>query len=176
MIQVNKSSWSQFNQAVCGLRFLYSITLSRPWVVQSVPYGKRAKSLPTVLGQEEVNRLIACVDHLKHRAVLLTLYSAGLRLTEATNLKAQHIDSERMQIKSVKGKGNRDRFVPLSPRLLQVLREYWKENKPTDFLLPGKTPDVPLHGATIQICCTSCPEALRVQGFMEVGVSADMVA
>ncbi len=114
MIQVNKSSWSQFNQAVCGLRFLYSITLSRPWVVQSVPYGKRPKSLPTVLGQEEVNRLIACVDHLKHRAVLLTLYSAGLRLTEATNLKAQHIDSERMQIKVVKGKGNRDRFVPLA--------------------------------------------------------------
>ncbi|MFN7894081.1 MAG: tyrosine-type recombinase/integrase [Pirellula sp.] len=65
-----------------------------------------------------------CVDHLKHRAVLLTLYSAGLRLTEATNLKAQHIDSQRMQIKIVKGKGNRDRFVPLSPRLLHVLREY----------------------------------------------------
>ena len=110
MIQVNKSSCSQFNQAVCGLRFLYSITLSRPWVVQSVPYGKRPKSLPTVLGQEEVNRLIGCVDHLKHRAVLLTLYSAGLRLTEATNLKAQNIDSQRMQIKIVKGKGNRDRL------------------------------------------------------------------
>jgi site-specific recombinase XerC len=109
--------------------------------------------LPTVLGQEEVNRLIGCVDHLKHRAVLLTLYSAGLRLTEATNLKAQNIDSQRMQIKIVRGKGNRDRFVPLSPRLLHVLLEYWIAAKPTDFLFPGKTPNVPLHGATIQICC-----------------------
>lgn len=184
MIQVNKSSWSQFNQAVCGLRFLYSITLSRPWVVQSVPYGKRPKSLPTVLGQEEVNRLIGCVDHLKHRAVLLTLYSAGLRLTEATNLKAQNIDSQRMQIKIVKGKGNRDRFVPLSPRLLQVLREYWIAAKPTDFLFPGKTPNVPLHGATIQICCKMAaakahinkhvtPHTLRhsfATGLLEAGV------
>ena len=90
---------------------------------------------------------------LKHRAVLLTLYSAGLRLSEATNLKAQHIDSEHMQLKVVKGKGGRDRFVPLSPRLLQVLREYWKSSRPTDYLFPGKTLDVPLHGATIQICC-----------------------
>ena len=117
-----KKSWSQFNQAVCGLRFFYSVTCKRDWVVKHIPFGHTPKSLPTVLGSEEVARLIACVRVPKHRAVLLTLYAAGLRLTEATNLKIQDIDSARMQLKVVLGKGRKDRYVPL-------------------------------HGATIQICC-----------------------
>ncbi len=86
MIQVKQCSWSSFNQAVCGLRFLYTFTLPRPWVVQMIPFGNRPKRLPVVLGQEEVRRLIECVTHAKHRAVLLTLYAAGVRLSEATHL------------------------------------------------------------------------------------------
>ena len=87
MIQVNESSWSQFNQAVCALRFLYSVTIPRDWAVPMIPFGKRPKKLPTVLGQDEVHDLIQCVTHPKHRAVLVTLYAAGLRLNEATHLK-----------------------------------------------------------------------------------------
>jgi len=154
MIQVKKSSWSQFNQAVCGLRFLYSITLSRPWTVQSIPYGKRPKTLPTVLGQEEVHRLIQCTTNPKHRAVIITLYAAGLRLTEATSLTVRQIDSQRMQLKVIRGKGGKDRFVPISPRLLDELRNYWKLGKPTNYIFPGLTPDTPLSSATIQKACT----------------------
>ncbi len=142
------------------------------------------KKLPVVLGQEEVLRLIECVTVPKHRAVLLTLYAAGLRLSEATNLKLPDIDSERMQLRIIQAKGHKDRYVPLSPRLLSELREYWKIVKPTQYLFPGKTDDVPLSGATIQRTCKMAtaqshikkivtPHALRhsfATGLLEAGV------
>ena len=131
LIEVKKASWSSFNQAVCGLRFLYQTTLPRPWVVQHIPFGKRPKKLPTVLGAEEVSLLIACVPVLKYRMVLLTLYAAGLRLSEATHLQIADIDSARMQLKVLHGKGNKQRLVPFSPRLLQELRSYWKQTRST---------------------------------------------
>jgi site-specific recombinase XerD len=150
MIQVNESSWSQFNQAVCALRFLYTVTIPRDWVVQMIPFGKRPKKLPTVLGQEEVHDLIQCVSNIKHRTVMMTLYAAGLRLAEATHLKLPDVDSGRMMLKINGGKGGKDRYVPISPRLLTELRTYWKSERPSNFLFPGKTPDVPLSGATVQ--------------------------
>jgi hypothetical protein len=91
LIEERKASWSAFNQAVCGLRFLYRVTLPRPWVVQQVPFGKRPKRLPSVLGSEEVSQLLACVPLLKHRTILLTLYAAGLRLSEASHLRLADI-------------------------------------------------------------------------------------
>ncbi len=153
MIQEKKCSWSSYNQAVCGLRFLYTYTLPRPWGVEMIPFGKRPKKLPVVLGQEEVHRLIQCVTHPKHRAVLLTLYAAGLRLSEATNLKLPDIDSERMQLRILQAKGAKDRYVPLSPRLLAELRAYWKIDRPPNYLFPGKIPNVPLSSATVQKAC-----------------------
>ena len=105
LIEERKASWSAFNQAVCGLRFLYRVTLPRPWVVQQVPFGKRPKRLPSVLGSEEVSQLLACVPLLKHRTVLLTLYAAGLRLSEASHLQLRDIDGPRMQIHITNGKG-----------------------------------------------------------------------
>ena len=184
MIKVNESSWSQFNQAVCALRFLYSVTVPRTWAVQMIPFGKRPKKLPAVLGQDEVHDLIQCVTVPKHRAVLLTLYSAGLRLAEATNLKLRDIDSQRMQLKVNGGKGGKDRYVPISQRLLEELRTYWKTVRPSNYLFPGKTDDVPLSGATIQRTCkmaaaqarinkTVTPHTLRhsyATGLLEAGV------
>jgi site-specific recombinase XerD len=93
------------------------------------------------------------VTNPKHRAVLLTLYAAGLRLSEATNLKLPDIDSERMQLRILQAKGRKDRYVPLSPRLLTELRAYWKLERPAQFLFPGKTDQVPLSSATIQKAC-----------------------
>lgn len=162
MIQVNQASWSQFNQAVCALRFLYTVTIPRDWAVVMIPFGKRAKKLPTVLGQDEVHDLIQCVTQPKHRAVLLTLYAAGLRLAEATNLKIPDIDSGRMQLKINAGKGGKDRYVPISPRLLEELRTYWKIQRPSNYLFPGKTPDVPLSGATIQKACKLAAAQARI--------------
>ena len=153
LVHEKKASWSSFNQAVCGLRFLYEVTLQRPWTVQHIPFGKKPKKLPTVLGDEEVARLLACLRNHKHRTVLTVCYAAGLRLSEATHLKAAHIDSGRMQIRVANGKGNKERLVPLSPRLLSELRGYWKATRPSNYLFPGKTPDVPLSGTTIQKAC-----------------------
>ena len=162
LIQVNQASWSQFNQTGCALRFLYSVTIPRPWVVEMIPFGKRPKRLPTVLGQEEVHDLIQCVAHPKHRTILLTLYAAGLRLAEATHLRLPDIDSQRMQLKINAGKGGKDRYVPMSPRLLEALRTYWKLERPSDYLFPGKTCDVPLSSATVQKACKLAAAQARI--------------
>ncbi|MFM7831497.1 MAG: tyrosine-type recombinase/integrase, partial [Planctomycetaceae bacterium] len=153
LIEKRKCSWSSFNQAVCGLRFLFRTTFPRDWVVSMVPFGKRPKRLPQVLSGEEVSRLIACIDNRKHRTFLLTLYSTGMRLSEAAHLKIADVDSQRMQLRIASGKGAKERRVPLSPRLLTELREYWKQYRPSDYLFPGKTADVPFAATTIQKVC-----------------------
>ena len=88
---------------VCGLRFLYRFTIPRDWHVEMIPVGKRPKKLPLVLGQDDAARLIQCTTNLKHRTVLLTLFAAGLRLSEATHLKVADIDSQRMQLRVMQG-------------------------------------------------------------------------
>lgn len=150
LVNEKKASWSSFNQAVCGLRFLYEVTLRKNWAVRHIPFGKRPKKLPVVLSDQEASRLLECVENRKHRAVLMTCYGAGLRLREATHLQIKHIDGVRQQLHIVAGKGRKERFVPASPRLLQELREYWKLGRPQQFLFPGKTPDRPLSSTTIQ--------------------------
>lgn len=153
LIKERNVGWSSFNQAVCGLRFLYRHTFPRQWVVEMVPFGKRPKTLPEVLSGEEVSRLIECVSNIKHRCFLLTLYSAGLRLNEAARLTIPDIDSQRMQLRVACGKGAKERRVPLSPRLLSELREYWKKYRPPQYLFAGRTSDVPLAPTTIQKVC-----------------------
>lgn len=153
LIRERKVGWSSFNQAVCGLRFLYRHTFPREWVVKMVPFGKKPKTLPEVLSGDEVARLIECVRNIKHRSFLLTLYSTGLRLNEAARLTIPDIDSQRMQLKVASGKGAKERRVPLSPRLLAELREYWKQYRPPHYLFPGRTNDVPLAPTTIQKVC-----------------------
>jgi len=150
LVNEKKVSWSSFNQAVCGLRFLYETTLQRPWAVRHIPFGKRPKKLPVVLSNEEASRLLQCIDNPKHRAVILTSYAAGLRLREATHLRVADIDGNRAQIRICCGKGSKERIVPASPRLLSELREYWKLTRPRNYLFPGRTPDVPLSSATVQ--------------------------
>ena len=118
LVQGLKVSWSSFNQAVCGLRFLYRTTLPRPWHFTMTPFGKRPKRLPAVLCGDEVDQLLQCVTCLKHRMLLLTLYVAGLRLSEGAALTIHDIDSKRMLIRVACGKGQKERLVPLSPRLL----------------------------------------------------------
>ncbi len=150
MINKRKLGWSSFNQAVCGLRFLYRITLPRSWKVSMIPFGKRPKKLPAVLSGQEVHELLQCVRSLKHRTFLLTLYAAGLRLSEAANLTIPDIDSSRMLLQIHSGKGQKDRLVPLSPRLLHELREYWKQVRSPRYLFPGRTFEAPLSSTTIQ--------------------------
>ncbi len=133
---------------------------------------------------EEVTSLLSCVKSLKHRTLLLTLYAAGLRISEGAALTIADIDSRRMQLRIAFGKGAKERLVPLSPRLLTELREYWKEVRSPKYLFPGKTFDVPLNSATIQKTCKAAvqqagilknvtPHTLRhsyATGLLEAGV------
>ena len=162
LVTVKKASWSRFNQSVCGLRFLYEVTLQKPWTVKHIPFGKRPKTLPTVLGDEEVQRLLSCISYDKHRLVLLVCYAAGLRLSEATHIKLGDIDGERSMLHIRSGKGRKDRYVPISPRLLNELRSYWKLQRPTDYLFAGKTPNVPLSTATVQKTCKMAAAQARI--------------
>ncbi len=162
LVNEKKVSWSSFNQAVCGLRLLYNITLGKDWTVKHIPFGKRPKKLPTVLSDEEACRLLNSIDHPKHHAVLLTCYAAGLRLSEATHLTVADIDGQRQQLNIREGKGQKARVVPASPRLLQALRTYWKIKRPTHFLFPGKTADVPLSSATVQKACKLAVAKARI--------------
>ena len=150
LIEIRKVGFSSINQAGCGLRFFFSVTISKPWHIDMIPYGKREHKLPTVLGADEGNRLLQSTSYLKHRTFFMTLYSAGLRLSEAANLKLSNIDSQRMQLNIRFGKGSKQRLVPLSPRLLKELRFYWKVHKPTTFLFPGKTADRPYAQTSVQ--------------------------
>jgi len=150
LIEDRKLAYSSFNQAVCALRFLYTHTIRVPWPVTMVPFGKRPKTLPVVLGRQEVDDLLRCTKHLKQRLFLTTLYATGMRFSEAANLHINDIDSKRMQIRITHGKGAKQRQVPLSPRLLVELREYWKQFKPTSLLFPGKSPDKTYCDTTIQ--------------------------
>lgn len=122
---------------VSALRFLYVRVLKRREMKEDLPYPKHRRRLPVVLSQEEVGRLIDSAKSLFHRALLMTLYAAGLRRSELCRLKVGNIDSQRMMLRVEHGKGGLDRDVPLSPQLLETLREYWRWMRPKTYLFPG---------------------------------------
>jgi len=156
-----QASWSLVNQTRCALRFLYRHTLKRPWVDDGVACSKVPKKLPVVLSLDEVAQLFAAVAKLKHRAILMTAYAAGLRLSEVVALRAEDIDSRRMVLRVRQGKGRKDREVMLSPRLLDLLRLYWRAERPGDYLVPGRTPDRPISPSAVQRICKA---ALKASG------------
>jgi integrase len=134
----------------CALRFFYRETLGRDDVPASLAPVKQPRSLPVVLGPDELARFFAAIKNLKHRALLMTAYAAGLRVAEVTRLHIADIDSDRMVIRVRHGKGQKDRYVMLSPRLLEVLRAYRKAARPSDFLFPGAAPDRPLTTGSVR--------------------------
>ncbi len=143
-------SWSCFNQTACALRFLYGTTLGRPEQLPLIPYGKRPKTLPAVLSPEEVARLIQAAAPGRDRVLLQVTYACGLRLAEVLALQVGDIDSARMVIHVRHGKGGKDRLVPLSLRLLQELRAYWRLRRPPTYLFAGKKADRPLTNGGVQ--------------------------
>jgi integrase/recombinase XerD len=147
------AAWSTYNQARCALHFFYKVTLDKDWPREEVPCAKTPKQLPVVLSRDEVRRFLAAARRIKARAMLTTAYAAGLRASELTGLKVADIDSQRMVIRVQQGKGQKDRYVMLSPALLTLLREYWRAHRPTDWLFPGLLPDRPLTRGTINQVC-----------------------
>jgi site-specific recombinase XerD len=150
VVEEKRASWSWFNQAVCALRFFYGVTLGKDWALERIPHGKKEKKLPAVLSRDEVRRLLKAVGNRKHRLMLTTIYAAGLRLGEAIKLRVGDIDSDRMVLHIHQAKGHKDRLVPLSPRLLEQLREYWLAYRPRSFVFPGATIDTSLHPTAVQ--------------------------
>jgi len=122
---------------ITALRFFFLKVLRRPYRELDLVYPKLAERLPTVLSEEEVTKLIESACSSYHRVILTTLYATGMRRSELARLKIQDIDSQRMVIHIRQGKGGRDRDVTLSPRLLEVLRAYWKWRKPRIYLFPS---------------------------------------
>ena len=139
--------------ATGALRFLYKVTLKRTWAVEEIPMPKRPRKLPEILSPEEVMRFLDAIINHKHRAILMTAYAAGLRVSEATHLKVTDIDSQRMMLRVEQGKGMKDRYVMLSPRLLDVLRTYWKSARPTRWIFPGEVPGQPITREAVGLAC-----------------------
>ena len=151
-----KTSWSQFNQIVAGLRFFFGVTLARAGMVEMLPYGKRPKRLPVVLSVEEVAQLLAAARPGRERMLLQTAYACGLRISELLKLQVTDIDSARMVVHVRQGKGAKDRQVPLSVRLLRELRVWWCRHRTKPWLFPGMTEasrQRPMNATSVQRLC-----------------------
>jgi len=136
-----------------ALRFLYNVTLKRGWNLEaSIPAPRQPKKLPVVLSRAEVLHFLDCVEDIKHHAVLTTCYAAGLRISEAVHLKTSSLDNQRRVIRVAQGKGHKDRYVMLSPKLLDTLREYWRIAPPREWLFPGYL-DQPITTHAVEHAC-----------------------
>jgi site-specific recombinase XerD len=157
LFHTKKLAAATVSQYVSALRFLFVKTLRRHFLAEYIPFPKSRRRLPTVLTPEEVTRLIEAACNLYHRTLLMTLYSTAARRAELCRLKVQDIDSLRMMIRINQGKGGRDREVPLSPKLLETLRVYFRWMRPTTFLFPGTMKgvraDVPISPNTVWLAC-----------------------
>jgi integrase/recombinase XerD len=143
-IEVEQLAYGTYRQVYSALKFLYSVTLDRPGEVSRLPFPKRRpSSLPKVLTVDELTAFFAAIRKAKYRTLFMTCYAAGLRLGEVCRLQVTDIDSRRMVL-HVLGKGSKERLTILSPRLLEVLRGYWRLAKPTVWLFPGATPARPV--------------------------------
>jgi integrase/recombinase XerD len=146
-------SFGLFNQTRAALVFFYRVTLGRDWAFDRIGCQKRPKRLPVVLSQAEMAQFVAAIDRLKYRALFMAVYSCGLRVSEVVALRAQDIDSKAMVVRVYQGKGKKDRNVMLSPKLLEVLREYYKAFRPTATLFFGKDKERPLDRGTVLLAC-----------------------
>ena len=139
MLQVEHLSYETYRQNLAAIKFLYTVTLERPWEVQHIPFPRHSKPLPPMLNAQQVTAVIASVTSLKYRVMIMAMYAGGLRILEVCRLRVSDIDSQRMTLRVENGKGGKCRYTLLAPRLLQVLREYWKQEKPKDLMFPGRT-------------------------------------
>ncbi len=157
----NGVSWPALNQTVCALRFFYGVTLGHNEIPERIPYARNPRTLPEVLGADEVVRFLEAVPSLRTRTALTTAYAAGLRASETVGLKIANIDSSRMVIRVEHGKGGKDRYVMLSTQLLKILRIYWRLIRPKDWLFPGREENRPID---VQVLYSACRSAGKAAG------------
>jgi len=151
LIEERKLAWSSCNIVTQALKFFYHVTVKHPAAQFSIPRRRAPSRLPQILSREEVQRVIEATTHAKHRALLMTTYGAGLRVSEVVHLKVGDIDADRMAIRIEQGKGAKDRYGLLSARLLAELRSYWRLYRPREWLFPkSRTPHEPMNDTTAQ--------------------------
>jgi site-specific recombinase XerD len=158
---VRQVSHSSCTVALCGIKFFYERTLRRAWPTLALVRSPREKKLPVVLSVEEVGQILGCVRRMKYRVCLGTLYSCGLRLQEGWHLQVGDIDRDRLQVHVRHGKGGKDRYVPLSARTLQLLRQYWVTHRHPQWLFPLTTGELPQSLATKPMHPSSVQRAFR---------------
>ena len=159
-----RSRCPQPRPTYAALRFIYRQTLGKDWKILTAPWPKEERRLPVVLSLGAVAKFFDALTSIKHRAILMTIYAAGLRASEVVKLKKIDIDSERMQIRVRQGKGRKDRYVMLSPALLTILREYWRLERPAggEWLFPGSEPARPICTGTVrQVCRKAARSCLK---------------
>jgi integrase/recombinase XerD len=151
LIQERKAGVSLYNITRCGLQFLYRITLARDERFERLPCARERRRLPVVLSREELQRFFSVIRNVKHRAMFMTSYGAGLRVSELVGLRCDDIDSDRMLIRVRSGKGQKDRYAKLSPHLLSVLRDYYRRCKPGKVLFPGKERSLAMNRLVVNV-------------------------
>jgi len=150
LMEERKVSQSVLVQTYSALKFFFEKTLQKQWNAFRIPRCKQRRKLPGVLTREEVESILSVTKNLKHRAILMTIYSSGLRIGEATRLKVSDIDSGRMMLRVNEGKGLKDRYTLLGERNLEMLRRYWKTYRPLEWLFPGRNASGPVSISAIQ--------------------------
>ena len=148
-IEERKLAWSSCNIVAQGLKFFYRTTLKRPEAQFAIPRARQPRKLPQILSCEEVASIIEKTRNPKHRAILMSAYGSGLRLNEICHLKVSDVDSKRMTIRVEQGKGAKDRYTLLSPRLLEELRRYWLYYRPKQWLFTSRDPTRPIGDRTV---------------------------
>jgi site-specific recombinase XerD len=149
--------------AISALRFLYKVTLKRHWSLDDIiPAPKKPQTLPVVLSPEEVVHFFECVESRKHRTILTTCYAAGLRISESIALTPPAIDSKRMVLRVEQGKGKKDRYVMLSPKLLTTLRDWWRLERPQHWLFPGNLPGQHITSDAVEQECQKAHAACKI--------------
>jgi site-specific recombinase XerD len=161
LIKEKKVSQSTLIQMVCALRFLYTHTLHKKIPIELIPFPRREKKLPLILSREEVKALLEAPENLRHRTLLAILYGCGLRVSEVTQLQVRDIDSARNTVRVRHGKGGKDRQTLLPAKLLELLRCYWRSQRPTDWLFPSADTTRPISPKAVFLACR---QAARTAG------------
>jgi integrase/recombinase XerD len=164
LMKEKQVSLPTYIQVVCALRFFYTHTLHRKVAIERIPFPRRARKLPLILSHAEVKALLEAPRTLRHRALLATLYGAGLRVSEVTQLKVADIDAPRSVRWVRQGKGRRDRPTLLSPKLLELLRDYWRAERPASGLFPNAAGTRPIAPKAVYLACRS---AARLAGILK---------
>lgn len=158
LIKDKQVSQSTYIQMVCALRFLYTYTLDRKIAIERIPFPRRERKLPLILSREEVKALLEAPRRLRHRTMLALLYGCGLRVSEVTQLKANDIDASRGVLWVRQGKGRRDRQALLPPKLLELLRTYWRTERPANWLFPTADRTRPISPKAVFLACRSAAQ------------------